>query len=292
MNLQNISDQSLIQKTEIFIREEREVLTKLLHHFKEIERRRLYCDFKYSSLHKMLIGHFGYSDDEAYRRVAAMRLISELPEVETWINQGALSLSHLGLAQTFFRQEKKSQTGELSKESKLELLSQISMQPIREAQRIVLAKSSVPEQLRAEKTIIISENKTEYRFTANKSFDEKLNEIKGLLAHRHPILTMAELLEIICDLGIEKLKNEKNSATSMKQSANNSVASIRREVWQEGKYKCSNCNSKYAVEIDHRKPRGAGGKDTKENLRLLCRSCNQRAAIKHFGIKRMEHYLK
>jgi len=290
MEIRNFSDNILIQKTEFFVREEREALTNLLRYFREIERRRLFCDYKYSSLHKMLVGYFGYSDDEAFRRVSAMRLMAELPEIESKISNGDLSLSHLGMAQAYFRQEKKAKSSQISKTAKLKLLSEISTQPIREAQRIVLSKASPEARIHMEKVVAVSEDKTEYRFTASRSFDEKLEELKGLLAHKHPNISIAELLELVCDLGIEKLKNDGKSATHKKQRVN-SVAEIRRQVRAEGNHKCSNCASTFAVEIDHRKPRAAGGKDEKDNLRLLCRACNQRAAIKHFGISKMEKYL-
>lgn len=281
-----------MQRTEKFVREEREVLTRLLYHFREINRRRLYCDYKYGSLFKMLVGHFGYSTDEAYRRISAMKLITELPELEFKINRGELSLTHLDLAQTFFRQEKKLLSKELSDSAKLQVLEEISSQPIREAQRIILSKSSAPEELRPERTVVVSENKTEYRFTADKSLEAKINEIKGLLAHKHPDISLAELLEIACDLGIEKLKSDKTFVAHRKRSVKKSVLQLRRDTRKEGNHECSNCHSRYAVEIDHIRARALGGKDAKDNLRLLCRACNQRAAIKQLGMNRMDKYLQ
>jgi hypothetical protein len=330
MNIKNLNDQLLVQKAEGLVKEEREVLTNLLHYFREIERRRLYCDYHYSSLHKMLVGHFGYSDDEAYRRTSAMRLLKELPEVEEKINNGELSLSHLSLAQTFFQKEVRIHKLEISKEDKLELLSEISEQPIREAQRIVFSQSSAPEELRPDKITVISEEKVEYRFTADKLLEFKISELKGLLAHKYPHLSLGELLEILCDLGIEMFKNEKTttsqkpykekSALHIKKSAphmkpcsaktmtsvnvhdeetntsrkpcnTESLAQIKREVWQESQHECSNCHSKYALEMDHLHPKAKGGGNTKENLRILCRACNQRAAIREFGQIKMDLYL-
>jgi hypothetical protein len=330
MNTKNLNDQLLVQKAEGLVKEEREVLTNLLHYFREIERRRLYCDYQYSSLHKMLVGHFGYSDDEAYRRTSAMRLLKDLPEVEEKINNGELSLSHLSLAQTFFQKEVRLHKLEISKEEKLELLSEISEQPIREAQRIVFSQSSAPEELRPDKVTIISEEKVEYRFTADKLLESKISEIKGLLAHKYSHLSLGELLEILCDLGIEMFKNEKTATsqkpdkeksalhikksaphrklcsaktmtsakvhdeeanTSRKSCSTESLAQIKREVWQESQHECSNCYSKYALEMDHLHPKAKGGSNTKDNLRILCRSCNQRAAIREFGQIKMDLYL-
>lgn len=291
MKLTHVSDSEIMQKTESIVREEREVLTQLLHHFREIERRRLFSDFKYGSLHKMLVGHFGYSDDEAYRRVAAARLLAEIPEIEPKINLGELSLAHLGLAQSHFRQEQRVQSCQLSKKSKLLLLDQISSQPIREAQRIIYANSSVPPLVRTERITVVSQTESEFRFSASKNLEKKIDELKGLLAHKYPDLSLGELMVIVCDIAIEKLKDEKSSVAHRKQSVKKSALRIRRETHEKGNHRCSNCHSMYAVEIDHIKAKALGGKDTQENLRLLCKSCNQREAIKQLGINMMEKYL-
>jgi hypothetical protein len=315
MNIKNLSDPMLMQKTDLLVKEERQALTNLLHHFREIERRRLYCDYKYGSLHKMLVGYYGYSDDEAYRRVSAMRLLKELPEVEEKINSGELSLSHLGLAQSFFQKEAKIQQAEVSKDMKLEILSKISEQPLREAQRIVLSQSSAPEELRPDKVTVVTEDKVEYRFTADKSLEDKISEVKGLLAHKYPSLSMAELLGVLCELGIESLKSEKaalkkeKTATARKpcntkahqemkvsqtlslSDENKSLAQVKREVWQESQYRCCNCGSNYALETDHFQAIARGGTNAKENLRILCRACNQRSAIRQLGQTKMDQYL-
>jgi len=302
MNLKTLSDEMLMQKTDGLVKEERERLTNLLRHFREIERRRLYSDYKYGSLHKMLVGHYGYSDDEAYLRTSAMRLLKDVPEVEEKITNGELTLSHLGLAQTFFRKEAKIQQAEISKDMKLEILSQISDQSLREAERFVLSQSSAPEEHKPDKVRIISEEKMEYRFTADNSLETKISEVKGLLAHKYPSLSMAELLEVMCELTIETLKKEKagvrlkprdmkNTKEAISSEETKSYTQIQREVWQESQFKCSNCGSMYAMEKDHRQARAMGGSNEKKNLRILCRSCNQRAAIKTFGQAQMDQYL-
>ena len=64
---------------------------------------------------------------------------------------------------------------------------------------------------------------------------------------------------------------------------------LRGELLRQGR--CENCSSIYALEIDHRIPKALGGKNLRENLRLLCRQCNQRKAIEVFGLNKMERYL-
>jgi hypothetical protein len=163
--------------------------------------------------------------------------------------------------------------------------------------------------------------------------EEKLKNLKGMLAHSNPGISMAELLDKLCELGrkewskveqnaeIKARKSvsygskdmgkthraentESNSESSLKNMGQNvtkaaaprkappmSKAAIVREVWRRDKA-CTNCGSTYALEIDHKLPRALGGDDSLENLRLLCRSCNQRAAIEVYGARKMESYLK
>lgn len=79
MNLQAMNDSSLIAATESLIRQERELLTSVLHHLHEIDRRRLYCSLGYKSLFDFAVRHLGYPEDQAYRRISAMKLLRELP---------------------------------------------------------------------------------------------------------------------------------------------------------------------------------------------------------------------
>jgi 5-methylcytosine-specific restriction endonuclease McrA len=145
--------------------------------------------------------------------------------------------------------------------------------------------------------------------------EDKISEVKGLLAHKYPSLSMAELLDVLCDLGIESLKSDKatlkkeKTATSRKPcntkaheemkdaqavslfDENKSVAQVKREVWQESQYRCCNCGSNYALETDHFQAIARGGTNAKENLRILCRACNQRSAIRQLGQTKMDLYL-
>ena len=102
-----MSDDSLDQRIETLICSERETLTSILHHLREAEPRRLFPKFGYSSLFEYATRRFGYSEDQAYRRISAMRLLRELPELETKIATGALSLTNLAQAQSLFRHEAK-----------------------------------------------------------------------------------------------------------------------------------------------------------------------------------------
>jgi len=258
INLQNLTDAELLTGTKAWVEKERTALHTVLHHLYEIERRRLFSSLKYSSLFTYVTEELKYSESEAIRRISAMRLMRELPQIERKISNGDLSLTNLGLAKQVFN--KKSHT----KVEKLELIKKLEGKSTREAQKIVFAV--VPELKRRE---------VDYDVFSDQ-LREKLLRVRGKLAHKHGDLSFEKLLDVLCDQELQKLP---------------AAAKAKREVkLRDGS--CVNCGSSHALEVDHIVPKSLGGSDDPENLRLLCRSCNQRAAIRSFGVNKMNRYLK
>ena len=301
----------------------------VLRHLQELERRRLFSDLGFSSLFSYAVKELRYSEDQALRRISAMRLLRELPEIEEKIKEGRLTLTNLAKAQTHFRHKKKS--AKAPTEEKLELLAKLENKSSRETEKILLALA--PTCQGRERIKPISPENLEFRFTAPAELLEKINELKALLAHSHPNASLAELFTLAVDLGIEHFKKkrsgrpQKNSRETPEKSAppvppkeqvagsdadrlpgkrgaepwmveggrtghevdRHIPAQLKREVWKQEK--CENCGGKFALEIDHRKSFAMGGTTSSENLRLLCKSCNQRAAIVTFGEEKMEEFL-
>jgi hypothetical protein len=56
-------------------------------------------------------------------------------------------------------------------------------------------------------------------------------------------------------------------------------AAIKRAVYQRDQ-KCLKCGSLNNLNFDHRIPFAMGGKSNRDNIRMLCFSCNQRSRIK------------
>lgn len=291
MNLCGLSDENLICKTDTLVREEREVLAKVLHHLREIERRRLFSDYGYKSLFDMAVKRFGYSEDQAYRRIQAMRLMYEIPELEDKICSGEMSLTLIGVAQTFFSHEKKA-NAELSPACKIAVVSQLSKMSVREAEKVTRSMSASPDTLRPDRVNVVSQEKIEVRFVGSAALTEKIEKLKGLLAHSNPGMGLGELLEKACDLAIASVEPVAKTKVNTPAEKSASIRKRRVTIREKSEGKCQICHSTYALEIDHIVPRAKGGGDDSENLRLLCRSCNQRAAIKEFGVEKMAKYLR
>ena len=191
MNLKHLTDDCLIAETRRHVQHERDLLTTILHHFREMERRRLFC--KHGSLHACAVKEFGYSDDQAHRRVTAMRLINELPELEEQIEAGQINLSHVGVAHSLFKNEQK--LGKpMTTDQKLEVFEAIAGQSIRQAQGI--ANSFATEKMR-HKDFVKSLRDGRNLFTGEltDAVLEKLQAIRGLLAHQKPDATFNDLID-------------------------------------------------------------------------------------------------
>src|SRR5271165_203534 len=106
MNLKNLSDSVLLAQTKNAALKERKSITLVLNHLLEVERRRLYLELGYGSLFDYCLRELHYSEGSAQRRISSMRLLREIPEVESKIESGELSLSVISQAQVFFRAEK------------------------------------------------------------------------------------------------------------------------------------------------------------------------------------------
>lgn len=301
MNLKKLSDKDLIEKMDQLDREEKAKLTEILHHLKEIDSRRLYSAHGYKSLFDFTIQRFGYSEDQAYRRISAARLLKELPQIEQKLNNGSLSLTNLGKAQNLFQKEKK--LGEsMTSTEKLQVLKSLENKTTREAEKIVLSRASAPETWATERIRQVTAKLSEVKFAADDDLLKKIEKLKGLLAHSHPQISIAELFNKLCDLGIQqwdpgKKPNAMRPAAPQKQRVTKRNGrtwiphAIQREVWRKAESKCEICKSDYALQIDHVKPVAHNGGNHSENLRLLCRACNQRAAIEKLGEMRMHKFL-
>jgi hypothetical protein len=282
MSLSKLTDQELLQETNRLVQDERALLSRILQHLREIEKRRLYSALGYPSLFQYAVRHLRYPEDQAYRRLSVMRLIQELPELEEKVNKGVHTLTNLSRARTLFKK-----IGG-SREEKLKTLEKLENKSSREGERVLRAID--PEPLRPDQVRAVTADHVELRFAAKREILEKIESLRGLLAHKHPELSLGELFLLLCDLGLQSL--DKTAAPRDSAQQKPSLAATRRQVRLEAENRCESCGSRYALEIDHKVPVATGGSNRRENLRLLCRSCNQRAAISKLGLKKMLPFLE
>lgn len=265
MNLRHLTDKTLLADTKRLVEKERSLSIQILHHLKEIERRRLFSDLGYGSLFEYTVKELGYSEASASRRIQSARLLKEIPTIENKLKTGELSITNVALAALTFKNENVS-----DKETKIEILSKIENKTKRECEK------ALNELLPTSKKVALS-----FKIEFSEKNMELLEEIKGLLAHRR--MKEEEIFFYVLSLSIEEIKkqkfklNAKFNTPVAKPCITRSIPNIiKKQVYERDQGRCVKCKSSYKLEYDHMTPFAHGGKTSLENLRLLCFSCNQR----------------
>jgi hypothetical protein len=306
MQLTKISDEVLLSEIKTKVAREREMTLSILHHLREISRRRLHAKLGYSTLFAYATQELGYDNASAMRRIDAMRLLKELPEIEEKIQEGSLSLSTVARAQSFFKKET------VEPEKKKEIIAALENKSTREAERTLLQFSQSPATHFHEKIKPVTPELSEVRFYASEGLLQQLEKLKGLLAHSHPHLSTGDLIAYLARMGLEKLDpatkkpretkttssapNQAKPATPPTSPPNGSPSRrpplpVIREVWRRDQGRCvwkdsktgRVCGSQFRVQIDHKLPWAMGGDHSLANLRCLCAPHNQLEARQWFG---------
>ena len=131
-----------------------------------------------------------------------MRLLKDVPEVEKRLLDGRMNVTTLSQVQSFLAQEKR-QKNEFTRDEKLELLGQVEGMSTRETERMLATIS--PHSALPDRERFITGNDVEVRFTASVELLEKLNRLKGLLAHDRSTQNYAGLFEALADLSLRQL---------------------------------------------------------------------------------------
>ena len=105
--VKKLSNQQLLSQTKFLVQKERNLHIQVLHHLEEIDSRKLYLEQGFSRLFDYAVKELGYSEGAAYRRIKAMKLCREVPETESRLKSGRLSLSAACQLQAFFEKQDK-----------------------------------------------------------------------------------------------------------------------------------------------------------------------------------------
>jgi hypothetical protein len=308
MNIHQIralSDKDLISGLRNKVIEERKNMTEVLEFLREVDRRRLYAEWSCSSLWEFCTKELKYSSGATSRRIAAMRLLRDLPELKEDLESGKQNLSSLGQAQKFFNAQEKATDKKLTSEQKRDVLEQIEGKSTREVEKDLLELSSAPTEIKhPEKKRAIDKSHTELRLVLDAELLEKLDRIQALRSHADPSFSYIELLKFMASDILKRLdptEKEKTKAEKARSHPTPGVkpksriaipASTKRQVWVRDQGKCTfkDCNSTRFLEIDHIVPVALGGSSDSSNLRLRCRGHNQRYAVSVYGVEKMQEY--
>jgi hypothetical protein len=298
--LKKLSKEELLSKAKALAAEERRVTLELIEALREVERRMLFAELGYGSLFEFAVEYLGMSKGSAYRRVQASRLIRDVPEARERLLSGELSLTNAVRVEAACRSDRQLVKAEVARQ--VTGLSQDDC----ERKLFELSPQSVPR----ERERIVSPQERELRVVVSEGVYQKIERLRGLLAHAEPEASLARLIEVMADATIareEKRRGLRATKSGVAVNGNSDqLASIRpaagrneglksgiriplsrplqRRVWTQAQGCCEyehegrRCSSRYRLEIDHRIPLALGGSNDFSNLRLLCRAHNRQQA--------------
>ncbi len=257
---------------------ERDVMIELLEHLQEVYDRRLFADFGHSSLVKYLVKELGYSESAAFRRYQALRLIKEIPEVKTRLEKGEINLTSASMIQG----------GLNNTADKIEVIEKSIYKTTNDTHDLILEKN--PDLKKRDIINPINNGESRAHLTLSSVTIEKLEMLKAISKNYNN----DEVINMALDLAINRLDKGKQRINKVNRSAETTVpSSTAKKLWRRAKSRCEypGCDEFYNLEIEHITPRAKGGGDELQNLKLYCKTHNQRSAIKEFGLDTMREYL-
>ena len=102
-----LSDRELLRETSNLVRHERHLQGAIIDHLAEINARGLYLERGFSSLFDYAVRELGYSDAAAARRIGAMRLCADAPQAREGLRDGSLTLSAAAELQWAFARQRR-----------------------------------------------------------------------------------------------------------------------------------------------------------------------------------------
>ncbi|MFH1016731.1 MAG: hypothetical protein V1798_00955, partial [Pseudomonadota bacterium] len=124
-NLESLTNSDLHQRTIELAKKERQTTLELLNHLHEVERRKLFAEKGYGSLWDYVQRALGYSENQAYERISAMRLMFRSDEAKTALERGKLTLTQAAMAERHLRAEERAEERPFPTERVESLISRI-----------------------------------------------------------------------------------------------------------------------------------------------------------------------
>jgi hypothetical protein len=298
-NLAQVSNESLHEETLQAATNEKAATLILLEHLAEIDRRRLYAAYAYTSLWEYVHKALGYSEAQTSDRVNAMRVMVKVPEIKTGLEQGKLTLTSTAKLASYANREK------LEPDQMLGLLTQVIGKSSREVEKVLISHSLGTRTPIRDTIRTVSPTLTRVTIEVTDEFMQMVTEVKNIQGHPGMnyqevfALAMKALLKQHSKKLTKKVARDGKRNISTKRSRYISVYT-KQSILNRSQGRCEftdprtqrRCESRSKLQLDHIWPFAKGGKSTLENLRHLCPAHNSYAAIQEYGLNKMNQFLK
>jgi HNH endonuclease len=243
-------------------------------------------DLGYTSLFNYSLKELNYSEQQAWRRINAMRVLRTLPELKHSVDNGSLSLSSINLASGLFRE-----ANIKSKQDKLGIFEQ--MKNLTKAQcedKVYKMKKDLGIDKTPKRTIINKATPEIARVHVNLSKEtlEKIEKVKNLTKEND----LDKIISLLADTYINhKIEVKRETKNIPAKNSRYIPRKIKETIYKRADGQCENCGSTHHLEFHHITPFAKGGTNDVSNIKIFCKNCNSRQAIKDFGQEKMDLFL-
>lgn len=284
--IRRLSSDDLELHLRSLVASERRILHRILLFIHEISRRRIYLERSHNSLFDYLTKDIGYSASAAMRRINAAQLLAEIPDIAEHLQEGSLNLSQLGEVVRAVRDKEKAYAEPVATELKKQVLLEVRHKSMQQTQSIVAQSLDIsprrPDSLRTQgdESVLLHVSLSKPQFAKLKDSKERASH---LLHRRSTSPSWSDLIELLAEnfLGKYTIPHTAISKSVLRELLTRSQGCQHTDK-QTGRI----CGSRYALQVDHIRPKWAGGDDRLENLQLLCGNHNRHKYEKEAGIQR------
>ncbi len=134
--------QTLDHKLRAMVQTERKITLDILLLIQTFAITQSYLELGFSSLFDYLTQGIGYSEGSAQRRIASAKLLKQVPEIRSEIQDGKINLTQMALAQTAINQQEKSTKQKISAPQKAQILAKLKSKNTFETKRLLQTELS------------------------------------------------------------------------------------------------------------------------------------------------------
>ncbi|MEK2690608.1 HNH endonuclease [Bdellovibrio sp. GT3] len=198
MNLSALSNEELTGRLEKLAHSERKITHLVLNHINEMESRRLYAELGFDSMFRYLTRHLKYSEDAAYRRLSAARILKQAPQVAEKLENGTLTLTQLTQVQNALKLEAKINPNTTSVSLLPTVLEKIESKTSFETKSTLAKDFNLPIQI-ADSITPQKDDSVRFEITLTQEQMKTLESARDLMSHLVPDGNWADLLTVLAE---------------------------------------------------------------------------------------------
>jgi 5-methylcytosine-specific restriction endonuclease McrA len=296
------------------VQTERKITQQILDLINQCEQAKAYAKLGFSSMFEYLHKGLGYSEGSAQRRLSSARLLRNIPEIRSDLQNGELNLTQLSMAQIAIRKEERTQNQKIGLSEKREILKKLKSKNTFESKTVLAneLKSYTLDQLN-DSVEPIKDHKVQITITLDQQQYIELKEAQDYLSNSIKSSDFKDYLLYVTKKVLQKKNRTAVAAVEVSREKSEKVQkeiknhipsstkklrpyisqSIKKHIFQNANFQCQyvaketkiRCTSTRYLQVDHVRPVALDGSSQKHNLRIYCRTHNSLAAIESGFVK-------